>query len=396
MQRLLVIALASLVSLFAAGSVAAFEVDVRSAIVMNMSTGQVLFEQNPDELIAPASLNKIMTMYLVYEQIEAGALRPQDKVAISDFAEHAGGSRMGAKAGQEITVAALLEGMAVASANDACVAIAERLPGGPGSYETFIKRMNEKAETLGMSRTTFINPNGMPAKGQFTTASDMLRLAVDYLQRFPHSLELHSKEVTTHDDWIRHNRNRLLGKCEGVDGLKTGYVRASGYNIISTAQRKGERIVAVILGAATSPVRKAETRKILEAAFAGQFAPKDVATKESDPKVVWQVVTPDAADKTKTAAADQAAPLAASPEAGLLSGPAFTLRATHPQPPVQDLAPRPTPSITSSTISSPANGQQQKAAAPLPGPAADASETVAHIPTSRLIVKHTKYSRDSF
>ena len=307
MPRLLAFAVLMFLSFVSLARAADFQVDARSAIALNMSTGQILFEQNAAEPIPPASLTKIMTMYLVYEQIEQGKLGYQDKVKISDNAEHAGGSRMGAKAGQEITVSALLEGMAVASANDACVAIAEHLSGG---HEAFVQKMNEKAETLGMSGSKFYNSNGMPAKGQFTTARDMLRLAVDYLQRFPHSLKLHSQEVSTHDDWVRHNRNRLLGVCEGVDGLKTGFVRASGYNLISTAQRKGTRIVAVLLGATTARIRNEETRKTLEAAFAGQLTAKDLAVKDSGPKIVWQVVNADAPVPAKTA---EPAPLPSTP-----------------------------------------------------------------------------------
>jgi D-alanyl-D-alanine carboxypeptidase len=384
MQRRFAYALAF--ALFLAFPIAgqAFELNVRSAIVMNMSTGQVLYEQNPDELIPPASLTKIMTMYLTYEQIEAGTLRYEDKALVSDFAEHAGGSRMGAKAGQNIRVSELLEGMAVASANDACVAMAEHLPGGPGSYEAFIKRMNEKSETLGMTRTTFINPNGMPAKGQFTTARDMLRLAVDYIQRFPHSLKLHAMEVTTHDDWIRHNRNRLLGTCEGVDGLKTGFVRASGYNIIATAQRKGERIVAVIMGATTSPIRKEETRKALEAAFAKELnagpslAQAAPTTPPKEPEVVWRVVAPNA-DKSQ---------VAAEPKPSALSGQSLTLFAPSPQPAIQDIAPQPTPTPSGA-------GRQEKAAAP-EGATANHVESIGHIPTSRLVVKHTRANRHAF
>ncbi len=239
------------------------ELSVRAAMVMEFGTGRVLHEQDADRRIPPASITKIMTMYLVYEDIEAGRLRMTDRVKVSARAASTGGSSMHLRAGETVTVDELLDGMAVASGNDACVAMAEHL----GGIETFVRRMNRKAQELGMASTTFENPNGLPSPGQYTTARDMMKLSVSYLKRFPRSLEHHSKTTITHRGRTRYNSNKLLKDCDGVDGIKTGWVAASGYNIVATAKRGETRIIAVVLGGRSWQVRNRETKKILEASF---------------------------------------------------------------------------------------------------------------------------------
>jgi|GEM_PF-424116 len=239
------------------------DLDVKAALVVDFGTGAVLHEQDADRRIPPASITKIMTMYLVFEDIEAGRLRPGDQVKISPRAAGTGGSSMRLRAGETVTIRELLDGMAVASGNDACMAVAEYL----GGVDAFVARMNRKARELGMSSTTFENPNGLPSPGQFTTARDMMKLATSYLRRFPRSLEHHSKTSVAHRGSVRHNSNRLLTECNGVDGIKTGWVAASGYNIVATAKRGDTRIIAVVLGGRSSQVRNRETKEILEASF---------------------------------------------------------------------------------------------------------------------------------
>jgi D-alanyl-D-alanine carboxypeptidase len=239
------------------------DLDVKAALVVDFGTGAVLHEQDADRRIPPASITKIMTMYLVFEDLEAGRLRYADQVKISPRAAGTGGSSMHLRAGETVTIRDLLDGMAVASGNDACIAVAEHL----GGVDAFVARMNRKARELGMSSTTFENPNGLPSPGQFTTARDMMKLATSYLRRFPRSLEHHSKTVVAHRGSVRHNSNRLLTECNGVDGIKTGWVAASGYNIVATAKRGDTRIIAVVLGGRSSQVRNRETKEILEASF---------------------------------------------------------------------------------------------------------------------------------
>lgn len=159
----------------------------------------------------------------------------------------------------------LIKGISVASANDAAQAVAEHLGG--GSAASFVARMNGKARELGMTRTRFMNPHGLPAKGQVTTARDMMTLSRSYLDRFPESLTIHSmREYTYHNKTLR-NRNRLLAHYPGADGIKTGFVCASGYNIIATAKRDNVRMMAVVLGARTPKLRARETERLLDVGF---------------------------------------------------------------------------------------------------------------------------------
>jgi D-alanyl-D-alanine carboxypeptidase (penicillin-binding protein 5/6) len=241
-----------------------FRVNTRSAILIDMTHGDVLFEQNADSLIPPASITKVLSLYLVFEAMEQGRVHSWDRVLISTRAANAPPSRMGVKAGEWVTLQELIKGMAVVSGNDASIAVAEHVG---GSVENFVRMMNVKARQLGMTSSAFMTPNGLPAKGQLTTARDISKLSTAYLRRFPESLALHSMQSYTYNNRARHNANRLLGKCPGVDGLKTGFVCASGYNLSATARRDGVRMLAVVLGAQSPGIRSAETTKLLEMGF---------------------------------------------------------------------------------------------------------------------------------
>ena len=245
-------------------------VNARSAILLDMENGSVLFEQNADYLIAPASITKILTLYVIFEAIKQGQVRLSDKVEVSRRAAATGGSRMGLRAGTNVPLEEIVKGIAVVSGNDACVAAAEHVS---GSVERFVKKMNAKARELGMTRSEFMTPNGLPATGQVTTARDIARLSVAYLRRFPESLLIHSMQSYTYGTHSHHNANRLLGKCPGVDGLKTGFVCASGYNISATAKRSGVRVLAVVMGARNPWIRCSEAERLIEAGFRETGAP---------------------------------------------------------------------------------------------------------------------------
>jgi D-alanyl-D-alanine carboxypeptidase (penicillin-binding protein 5/6) len=245
-------------------------VNARSAVLLDVENGSILFEQNADTLIAPASITKILTLYIVFEAIEKGEASLSDKVVVSSRAASTGGSRMGLRAGTFVPMGELIKGIAVVSGNDACVAVAEHIS---GSVERFVGRMNSKAAELEMTRSHFITPNGLPAEGQVTTARDIARLSVTYLRRFPESLAIHSMQSYTYGRHSHHNANRLLGKCLGVDGLKTGFVCASGYNISATAKRNHTRIVAVVMGARNPWIRCSEAERLIEAGFRETGAP---------------------------------------------------------------------------------------------------------------------------
>jgi len=250
----------------AARHAATGELGVKSAIAMDLGTGRILYEQNPDQQIPPASLTKIITLYLTFEALQEHRLSFTDTVLVSREASMEGGSRMNVRPGERVIVRELMKGIAVASGNDACIAMAQHLAGGE-DFQPFVNAMNIKARELGMTETVFKNPNGLPAEGQLTSARDMLRLSASYLRRFPQALTFHSMTTYVHNNHNHHNANRLLTTYEGADGLKTGFVQASGYNNVVTAKRGETRIIAVVLGARTAGVRAAATHNLHDIAF---------------------------------------------------------------------------------------------------------------------------------
>lgn len=273
------------VVLLAASAVSALaNLDVRSAMLLNAATGQVLYTQNADRKIAPASLTKIMTMYVVMDHVQAGKVSLNDKVKVSANAARQGGSRMHLRAGERVTLDRLLSGVAVSSGNDAAVAVAEHVA---GSATAFVRLMNAKAKKLGMKGTMFRNPHGLPASGQLTTARDMLTLSDSYLKSHPGTMRYHRMRSISHRGVTTVNKNPLLNSCPGADGLKTGWIRASGYNLVSTVKRGKTRLVGVVLGSATSKVRADEMRQLVEAGFksvgsGGKVKVQDVLVKRPE------------------------------------------------------------------------------------------------------------------
>jgi D-alanyl-D-alanine carboxypeptidase len=233
-------------------------------LLVDMDSGKVLYEQHADKLIQPASLSKILALYLANEDLRAGKVHLSDSVKISSNAVNTGGSKMLYEEGKEVRLEDLIMGMAVLSANDATVAVAEYLA---GNVHSFVERMNAKARELGMSHSYFVNPHGLPDTHQLSTAHDILILSRNYLQRFPDMLNIHSIQYFRYNSVTHHNRNILLKKCPGVDGLKTGYVTAAGYNLVATAQRGDVRLIAVVLGAKNPQERARQTERLLENGF---------------------------------------------------------------------------------------------------------------------------------
>jgi D-alanyl-D-alanine carboxypeptidase (penicillin-binding protein 5/6) len=258
--------------------------NVRSAILMDMNTGRVLYAQNADIRIPPASLTKIMTMYVVMDQVRAGKVSLKDKVAVSRNAARQRGSRMHLKAGERVSLDSLLTGVAVSSGNDAATAVAEHVA---GSVSGFVRLMNAKAKKLGLKGTTFSNPHGLPAKDQETTARDMLTLSASYLKAHPSAMRYHNMLAIKHRGAVTINKNPLLNSCPGADGLKTGWIPASGYNLVSTVKRGKTRLVGVVLGSATPRDRADEMRDLVEAGFTavgsgGRVKVDDVLRKKSE------------------------------------------------------------------------------------------------------------------
>lgn len=256
--------LAVLISWPLFGQAGNLKITSRSAILMEMHSGRVLFSHNADERMQPASITKVLSLYIADEAINKGQTSLSDQVLISRKAWRTGGSRMFIQAGSSISLDKLIKGIAVVSANDASVALAEHIG---GSVERFVAQMNNKARELGMFNSKFVNPNGLPAKGQFSTARDMVVLARHYLQRFPQAVNLHSEQYFTYNNITQRNRNTLLRHYPDADGLKTGWVARAGYHIIATAKRGNTRLIAVVMGAKNPGIRSKEAEKLLDEGF---------------------------------------------------------------------------------------------------------------------------------
>ncbi len=246
---------------------------IKAAMLVNLTSGKTLYEMNADRRVAPASLTKIMTMFLTLDAIRAGRLKLNDKVRISPEAAKTGGSVMHLNPGDRAPVVRLLAGTAVASGNDAAMALAGRVG---GTINNFVKQMNHKAAFLGMKRTQFKNPTGLPAAGQKTTARDLALLCRAYLKNHPEGRRFHSMTNFMHQGRVLRNTNSLLGRIPGVNGLKTGWTIASGYNLIVTAKKGKVSLLAIILGAPNKLERDAMAIRLIEAGYSYPNSPAQV------------------------------------------------------------------------------------------------------------------------
>lgn len=242
----------------------------KAALLVNISSGKILYERNADTPLPPASLTKIMTMFLTLDATKAKNISLNDKIPISPQAAATGGSAMRLAPGEKIPVVRLLAGMAVSSGNDAATALANHL--GPGQ-QRFVEQMNKKARALGMTQTSFKNPTGLPAPGHKSTARDLMKLCIAYLKAHPRANRFHTMTYFMHKGQVARNTNPLLGRIAGVDGLKTGWTIASGYNLIVTATRNKTKLMAIVLGATSKVSRDAIATKLLEAGFAAPTNP---------------------------------------------------------------------------------------------------------------------------
>ncbi len=232
-----------------------------ASILVDGNSGAVLEESNADGPRHPASLTKVMTLYLLFERLDAGKLRLDTQLSVSEHAADQDPTKLGLKPGQTISVEDAIKGVVTRSANDAAVVIAENLG---GSESAFAQLMTQKARALGMSRTTYVNASGLPDDGQVTTARDQALLGRAIQDRFPRYYRFFSTtEFVFHGVTIR-GHNHLLGSVNGVDGIKTGYIRASGFNLITSVHRDGRYIVGVVLGGRSAFERDAHMRALIE------------------------------------------------------------------------------------------------------------------------------------
>lgn len=242
--------------------------DAKSAILIEQDTGTILFNKNPHEKLPPASMTKIMTLLLIMEAIDEGSLSLDEKVRVSENAASMGGSQIFLEAGEEMSVTDLLKGIAIASANDASVALAERIA---GSEQAFVKAMNEKAKSLGLENTNFQNTSGLPADDHYSTAYDMAMMARELLKyekitEFTSIYEDYLRKDTDKEFWLV-NTNKLVRFYPEVDGLKTGYTSEAKYCLTATAKKDDMRVVAVVLGYESSKARNAAVSSMLDYAF---------------------------------------------------------------------------------------------------------------------------------
>ena len=286
-------------------------------IMIDDNSGQVLHETDPDAPRHPASLTKVMTLYLLFGELEAGRIKLDYDLAVSARASSQNPTKLGLRAGQTIKVEDAIKGLVTKSANDAAVVVAEALG---GSEEEFAQMMTRKARALGMSGTTYVNASGLPAEEQITTARDQALLGRAIRQRFPQYFTYFSLPAFAYRGRFMSNHNSLLRTVEGVDGIKTGYTEASGYNLISSTKRGERRVIGVILGERSNGARDVHMRKLIEEcivqASTARTAPAIVEREDSDAKVTATPVNFNLSSAPAPAAVTPAA--AATPAPGKL------------------------------------------------------------------------------
>lgn len=241
----------------------------KAHLILDAKSGAVLEAENADQLNYPASLTKMMTLYLTFDAIHKGTLKWDDKLVLSENAESKEPFKFAIGAGKTITVKEAVLGMIVLSANDAAVAVAEHLA---GSEAAFGKVMTAKAHALGMTSTVFTNPAGLPDPAQVTTASDMARLGLSLMRDFPNEFELFSTRRFVFRGMKLHGHNRVMASYPGVDGIKTGYTEASGYNLVTSARKGDKRVVSVVLGGKSAVERDKEMTALLDKYLGGASA----------------------------------------------------------------------------------------------------------------------------
>lgn len=244
-----------------------------AAMVVDARTGKVLHSRNADTRLHPASLTKMMTLYVVFDAVEKGEISLDTMVKISRKAAAEPPSKLGLKAGQQVKLRYLIRAAAVKSANDAATALGEAIS---GSEAAFARRMTRTAQALGMSKTTFRNAHGLTESGHLSTARDMTRMGRHLFYDFPQYYNIFSRKSTSTGKKMVNNTNRrLLGNYRGADGIKTGYTRAAGYNLVASAERGDERIIATVFGGRSTSWRNARVAELLDMGFSR--APSRVA-----------------------------------------------------------------------------------------------------------------------
>jgi D-alanyl-D-alanine carboxypeptidase len=357
-----------------------------ASIVVDGNSGQILQATNADASRHPASLTKIMTLYLLFERLDAGKLKLDSQLTVSQHAADQDPTKLELKPGSSIAVEDAIKGVVTRSANDAAVVIAENLG---GSEDNFAKLMTQKAHALGMSRTTYVNASGLPDDDQVTTARDQALLGRAIQERYPRYYKYFSTpSFTFHGETIR-NHDHLLGSVDGVDGIKTGFTRASGFNLVTSLHRDGRYLVAVVLGGRSSFERDAHMRELI----GGHF--KEASSRRTAP-VIAEQQAPSREDAQATAFAKATLASRADPMPTAAANARPAAGATDPiQPllvktvsyriaPVQTASLAPMPTLVPAAAPTPQPSMQQQpapqAAARAPSPAAVIAPSAAEAP----------------
>jgi D-alanyl-D-alanine carboxypeptidase len=273
----------AIASLFAAivfvWAIPTVQAKTESSIVIDAETGKVLSEHNADLPNYPASLTKMMTLYLLFEGIEQGKIKLDQRFTVSRWAAAQAPSKLGLTEGQTIAVRELILAIITKSANDAAVSVAENMT---GSEAAFAERMTQKARMLGMTSTAYRNASGLPHPAQLTTARDLVKLARALYRDFPHEYAYFATEEFTFNGITHVNHNHLMQSFEGMDGIKTGYIRASGFNLAASAVRDNRRLIGIVMGGLTAHARDTDMARLLNAGFAGHEPAPVIMTVERE------------------------------------------------------------------------------------------------------------------
>ncbi len=235
-----------------------------SYLLIDAKSKKVLVEKNSAQRLPPASLTKIMTAYIVEEEIKSGRLKMDEAAPISVKAWRTGGSKMFIREGTEVAVSDLLKGVIIQSGNDASVALAEHIA---GSEDAFADMMNQQAVALGLTNTNFLNATGLPDEEHYSTAEDLAQLTIALIQNHPEQYQLYAQRSYKFNNIDQPNRNKLLWRDRSVDGVKTGYTSAAGYCLVASAERNGVRLVSVVMGTDSDEARMRESQKLLSYGF---------------------------------------------------------------------------------------------------------------------------------
>jgi D-alanyl-D-alanine carboxypeptidase (penicillin-binding protein 5/6) len=258
------------------------KLDLKAYILIEPQTGTVIAEYNSDLHVEPASMTKIMTGYVVADQIGNDLINLNDSVLISEKAWRMGGSKMFIEAGKRVSVEDLLKGVIIQSGNDASVALAEY---SGGTEEGFVDLMNAYAQSLGMNNTSFVNSTGLPAEGHYSSAKDLAYLTSNFINKFPEIYSLYKEKSFEFNSIKQLNRNKLLWRDDSSDGVKTGHTESAGYCLVGSAKRGGMRLITVVAGSSSDKKRFDDTQRLLEYGFRF-FSTQEVLKKDQVYKTV--------------------------------------------------------------------------------------------------------------